>query len=304
MEDWLRHRHLSGVSVAIFTESRIRRLALVILGASLTMSGCSDPERPALGPADDDREAGPTIEQGTETDPPDGSTRAPSIEVDGIVGADGRTVVSGEEFQAGQQLIVVQCVEGASQLPIAQGCDMRGDRPTIEVAQDGAFEIELVVRPHIGVGVRREVDCLTVQCVVGVGSSDDLSIQFEARVAFSAEFPTLEVPTLNVHASEYDGIQANADVTGSGFLPGSTVRLSQCPLGPDPRSVDAEDCLYDYGVVLKVDQAGSMSTTMVVFSLFQRSDGETINCVETPTICVVAEPFPEDGNRMTIAEIG
>jgi len=213
-----------------------------------------------------------------------------------------RVLVEASGFQTGAQLVLLQCSAEAGPYPSGELCFMRPDRYIVEVEADGTFTQEFEVTPFIGVGVRREIDCLLDGCIVGVIPPDRSAVMSSDDLEFPPDFPSPEAPSLEIDVVEpYEENAATAQVAGTGFSPGSTVRLSQCPLGTLPRSVDAEDCLYDYGLVTAADENGRVSGQMQVFQQFQRSDGELIDCVVTPEICVVADPFPESGDRMAIA---
>jgi len=183
-------------------------------------------------------------------------------------------------------------------------CDLTA---SISVPTDahGTLQAEVRTEPVIAFGmVRREAVCPEDGCTIGAGlaaaaaagetlsaTSDELAWPATAVVPAS---PVLTIESLQLDDGTNTG---TARVRGEGFAPASPVALSQCPGDEDRRTIDTEDCIYDYGVTLTADEAGSFTVEMPVYPRFQRSSGEEISCVETPHACLLAAPWPEEPNR-------
>jgi hypothetical protein len=211
-------------------------------------------------------------------------------------------LVSGRGFEPGYDIVVAECSNDATiGSSMADVCDMSEFVP-VRTNTGGEFEVSVVVRTVIGSGKRIETDCTQAQCVVGAGYLEDMAVRSTDRLRWSTRAevppaPVLEILSLDLNADENLG---TAEVQGDGFVPGSKVNLVQCPIASTGAGVDAEDCLYDYGTVTTADSQGQFMVSAVVYPRFQRSSGELIDCVASPEVCVVADPWPQEpANRMS-----
>lgn len=211
--------------------------------------------------------------------------------------------VDGEGFEPATDIVVAQCSAAAAVGDsMTDVCDMSGHTPALSDAA-GTFEAQLTVRSVIGVGTRVEAVCPGDRCAVGAANLADMTIVSLAPIEWSpdvqiAAAPVLSILTLELDRDENEGTAA---VSGSGFVPGSEVNLVQCPIARSGVGVDAGDCLYEYGTPALADERGEVQVDMAVYPRFQRSSGELIDCVEDPSICAVADPWPgESGNRLSV----
>jgi hypothetical protein len=211
--------------------------------------------------------------------------------------------VSGVDFAPAIDLVLVQCAGSAAKgSSLIDECDM-SERSAARTNEQGDFEASVVVRTVIAVGERTELVCTATTCAIGAGDITDLRLLELAPIpwaddAIVPEAPILQIVELSLDTDDNTG---TAIVMGTGFVPGSTVTLVQCPVVQDVTKIDTEDCLYDYGAVTVADQSGRISTEMVAYPRFQRSSGELIDCVVAPATCAIADPWPQDpANRISL----
>lgn len=211
-------------------------------------------------------------------------------------------LVTGTGFDVESDMMVAQCRDESIGLDMASACDMSEFTP-VRSSEDGTFEAELTVRTVIGTGKRLETVCLETSCVIGAGYIDDMAVVAVATIEWADSAEVTSAPVLSISALQLDedANAGTADVEGAGFLPGSTVNLVQCPRAQGGTGVDADDCLYDYGAVAKADESGDLEVVVPVYPRFQRSSGELIDCVSTPDLCVISDPWPQTPeNRMSM----
>jgi Neocarzinostatin family len=185
-------------------------------------------------------------------------------------------------------------------------CDMTRFAPVRSVG-DGTVEAELTVRTVIGTGKRLETDCLQTARVVGTGYIDDTTVVAVVPIDWAADAEAPPAPVLTISGLQLDesANTGSAVVEGTGFMPGSTVSLVQCPKAQGGNGVDADDCLYDYSTVATADESGELDVVVDIYPRFQRSSGELIDCVSTPDLCVISEPWPQEArNRMSMVAFG
>lgn len=198
--------------------------------------------------------------------------------------------VSGRGFRPGSNLGIGQCAAAvAVQDLITASCDLTEGHSLMADGQ-GRCTTSLQVHTTIGVGGRREVLCVGERCAVGVAP-----IETERVIAIGALPPWRtgtrppQAPRLVLRVSTLVAADpARVVVRGAGFPPESRVPHSQCPGMPTGDGVDAGDCLYDFGVVAGSDERGQFAAEMQVFTRFQRSSGELIDCRHDDPACVVA----------------
>ena len=211
--------------------------------------------------------------------------------------------ISGSGFMPGSDVVIAECV-GADVIghSMPEVCDMSLSVP-VRVDVRGEFEVTVVVRTVIGTGTRVETDCTQADCVIGASHLAVDLVGLIARLEWSNDAVAPLAPVLTILNLDLD-VENNvgtAEIIGTGFTPGSRVRLVQCPIasGGEP-GVDGGDCLYDYGSSATANGAGRIAVTATVFPRFQRSSGEVVDCVSSPATCVIADPWPRDRiNRMS-----
>lgn len=186
-------------------------------------------------------------------------------------------------------------------------CDMP-EAVKITTDSAGEFIAELAPTPYIGVGQRREVDCRSEDCavaVLGVEDGGDPAAAPTEVLAVGAgpvewpdSFPAPDAPVLQLESLilDPDAGTGSVHVEGEGFDPGSEVALVQCP-SDGAGGVSAGDCLYDYGTFTVADETGAISVELTVYPLFQRSNGEYVECDgHQVTECWVGDPWPTPGS--------
>jgi hypothetical protein len=206
-----------------------------------------------------------------------------------------RVSISGSGFKPKSDIVVAQCSDDAALGSDMQDtCDMSDFGPA-HADEKGSFEARVVVTTVLGIGQRIESDCLSTQCAIGAGYVDNLILGSSVPIEWSSSAKIEPAPVLSIQRLSLDGDtkSGSAQVSGVGFAPASTVSLVQCPIARDGAGVDAEDCLYDYGTVVTADSSGKISVTLAVYPRFQRSSGALIDCVATPELCVIADPWPK-----------
>ena len=228
-----------------------------------------------------------------------------SITEDSISDQETVTVV-GQGFAPGS-IQLVQC--NAESLPISprSDCDMtKASKVLASVSSAGEFSSEYRMSAAIGVGTRKEIVCPDSDCALAVmGARDEViaSVGLEWAADTQLRLPP-EIQVLDVQFSE---TSSRTRIEGSGFAPGSTVTLVQCPSdlsGGSSASVSAKDCLYDYGTTVTVGADGNVVAEMEIQSKFQRSNGKLVMCNRPSMPCVVADPWPTSpDNRMSAGVI-
>ena len=279
---------------------------IVVLLVSMALIGCTEAAPEATPRVESATAESAAPSQGPPTQEP-APQRGPHLAAS-ATGQLGALKVHGDGFESADPLELVVC-DGhvtTADNPL-EFCDL-GTRVLVDVTgADGQLEAELSVRGHIGVGGRAEVLCdepgACALAVVDAGRERVHAVGTipEGAVPKAVPAPVLEVSDLVLHEERYE---ATVRVSGTGFQPGEEIALSQCPAA-GVRAVAGEDCLYDYGLVGSADDLGSFIADMTVYTLFQRSSGEYVDCVEEPELCVIAVPWPKNpATRMAIAPLG
>ncbi len=215
---------------------------------------------------------------------------------------EGTTTIVVDHPGRGRILVVAQCIELAVGDHMLEGCDLT-DAPRIVTDEQSTANLALAVDAFLAHSSRIETDCRVERCAVTVGDEQFIAMGREvvdlsgvdARVA-----PTLTMSSLELDSDSNTG---TADVVGSGFAPNMPVNVVQCPRSDRGYGVDAEDCLYSYGALATADADGNFAVSVLTFPLFQRSDGEMIDCSSAPWNCALAEPWPDGGVRPAFATL-
>ncbi len=208
----------------------------------------------------------------------------------------GSTTIVIDHPGPGRILVIAQCIEVAAGVQMLDGCDLT-EAPRIVADDESTMTVSLAVKAFLAHGSRIETDCRVERCSVAVGDEQFVVLGsevvdfsgVEARVA-----PTLTISSLELDSDSNTG---SAHVVGAGFAPNSLVNVVQCPRSDRGFGVDAGDCLYSYGASATADADGDLAVSVLAFPLFQRSDGELIDCASFPEKCAFAEPWPDGGAR-------
>lgn len=208
-------------------------------------------------------------------------------------------VVQVSGFPAESKVVVAQCRLGVTVgASMPDNCDL-ATAEVLDLGADGAAAGALTMRSVLTLWPTVETVCPESGCTVGVGRRD--RIEAFAPIVWVEDVevpgaPLIELSSLELDASDNSGSVA---VSGTGFAPGSTVNLEQCPAHLSGAGIEAADCILEYGTAVVADERGNFSVTMTVYPLFQRSDGELIDCAESPDVCAVAVPWPPgEGTRI------
>lgn len=214
------------------------------------------------------------------------SENNPAISTGGSIRAeviDGMITAAGEDWNLPDPVEVSLC-QSAAKL---------GDDPTvvcempksqiISIDSSGIFDVEFD-RSIIEVGSRHELICPQAGgCVVAVsGTGTEKPGHFEILAISEplqwGEYQLPAQPELSFSDLQFDTENNGGSVIidGEGFQPGSEISLSQCPLAQQPGSgnpgitqgVDAQDCLYEYGITLTADGQGEIHGRMDVYPTF------------------------------------
>lgn len=211
--------------------------------------------------------------------------------------------VQGTGFPPGAEVVLAQCTDGAAVgTAMIEACDLP-DSVIADAGPDGTFAAQFTIRSVIAFGTRREVVCPDSTCAMGAADATDTVLTL-TPLTWSADAAVPPAPQLTIAELTLDPDKntGTAVLTGSGYTPGSRVALAQCPATPAADGVDAGDCLYNEGTIAFADERGDLQTEMAVYPRFQRSSDELIDCTAQPTVCTVADPWPEDNqNRISVA---
>ena len=190
---------------------------------------------------------------------------------------DGQTItLTGTGFDPVAQVGMVECLTGAT--GTAQ-CDLVGLRFTTTDAS-GALSSQFTVTRVINVDGAL-TDCATPNaCVLGLEETDNSVVSVSVPLSFEDVPIVAPVVTADPSSGLLDA-QAVA-VRGSGFTPGATVALLECPAS----SVLVSDCDFSTGLFVDADGGGTVSTTYRVVRVITVS-GTSLDCAE-PLACVLS----------------
>jgi hypothetical protein len=204
---------------------------------------------------------------------------------------DGQTIaISGAGFDPDAQVGMVECLIGAT--GTAQ-CDLAGIRFTTTDAA-GSLSSQFTVTRVINVGGAL-TDCATPNaCVLGLQESANPTVS--ATVALSFEDVPIVAPAVTVGPSTGLLDAQTVEVEGSGFTPGATVALLECPAD----SLLVSDCDFSTGLFVQADGGGTISTTYRVVRIITVT-GTSLDCAE-PLACVLGVGNVDDfAQRSVIA---
>ena len=203
-----------------------------------------------------------------------------------------------------QTYLLVQCVEDSvgRQVALSEACDLtRPSQVRVRTDDQGRASGKYTPRAAIGVGERTDVNCLTTDCVLALtNSADRVSLAHTLSWRPGVQMP--RGPQLRLGHLKRRGttIWGTAAVQGTGYRAGSRVEVFQCPARTPGASADTADCLYDTTGSFKADSTGRFEGRMQIAFKFQRSNGQLIDCQQTPRTCALAVPFPHGyGVRMS-----
>lgn len=205
---------------------------------------------------------------------------------------------------------VRQCTPDAKPgLIDAQYCD---GRTTIKTDSSGKLSGQLPALGTIWYSGSREGVCAgKTDCVVAVSDVSQTILATSPVDLVSVKLPAR--PTVKLGKATYNPklkapTQKNkVRVTGEGFTPSKAVSFEQCPYskdsspGDEGRPIDADDCLVAYTQELQVNKDGTVDGFVHMYTEFQRSDGEIVDC-KKPGYCALSTVLPKNGNRFFSAE--
>ena len=194
-----------------------------------------------------------------------------------------RVTVAGKGFSPNVQVATVECRPGAVGQP---DCDL-GTLVYRRTDAKGAFSFQRYVRRIIAVG-GKSVDCAApAGCILGAGNIGNLKQAGGRVIYFDPKVPA-KVSKLTV--SPRTGLVDHQLVTvsGSGFLPSSTVYVSQCLAAQSPTS---GPCDYATQRYVKVNAKGEFTASKFVLERRQiqyvRNGVKRIDCADAPSKCVI-----------------
>lgn len=267
------------------------RVVLLVLVVPLVATACS-------GEVDERADRESTARASLASPSSQGSEQPtePSLTIDGPAQLESpaRVTITGQGFEPDAYVVLAQCA--ADELRgqrMQSGCDLK--HPS-EIRADSLGNVrgDIFLTPVLQYGVRLERNCLIESCalVAGESESEMAIVEMPLEWAQGTELP--QRPTLRIVDIEPAGGDPNAALAmlrGEGFPPEAVVDLAQCPR-VEQAGVEAGVCLFSYAANIKANVSGEFTVPMRVFRLFQRPDGELIDCVNS-NHCVIANVWPE-----------
>jgi hypothetical protein len=217
---------------------------------------------------------------------PGGSASPATNLVDGQI-----ITVTGAGFDVGAEVGVAECLAGAVD---SAECDLQGVHFAMTDAT-GSFTLQYEVTRVINVnGVL--TDCaLPNACVLGLAESTNPSVPVPVPISFE-NVPILQ-PVVGVNPSTDLPDGATVEVSGSGFTPGATIALLECPAsGP---AVSA--CDFSTGLFVPADASGSLEVSYRVVRAIT-SDGTDLDC-SVPGTCVLSVGNVDDFDQRSVVAI-
>lgn len=211
-----------------------------------------------------------------------------------------RISVSASGLPPGEKLTTSQCLANPGAMASMWACEFSRAKP-FDADEEGNASGSFVLRVNMARGVPVETNCAVAGCVIAVTDADE-EVVAAVPITWARDVQAPPAPELKVDVvaesfqKRDDGQFVKARLTGTEFVPGEKVRLSQCPTprtdktaskGDDIR-VAGGDCLYGYGAEARADADGRFSAQMEIAVLFQRSNGELIDCRESNPPCLIA----------------
>jgi hypothetical protein len=215
----------------------------------------------------------------------------------------GSRSITGSGFQPGAKAELLICGPASVGDAARDHCDYRTGR-AVDVDTDGSIRADVMVREFINLG-EREINCLEVECSVATTGSGGARILSRLPISWTEEVELPPAPTLAaVLAEKKPGPWSPARITGSGFTPNTPISIVQCP-SDGHGGIIGDHCVSpEIAPELRSDAAGRLRGTASVALVFQRPDGERVDCVQMP-ICRVAvlpsKRYP--GQRIAIGPI-
>jgi hypothetical protein len=205
---------------------------------------------------------------------------------------DGQTItLSGTGFDPAAQVGMAECLTGAT--GTAQ-CDLAGLRFTTTDAS-GSLSSQFTVTRVINVGGVL-TDCATPNaCVLGLEQTDNAAVSVSVPLSFEDVPIVAPVVTVDPSSGLLDA-QAVA-VEGSGFTPGATIALLECPAG----SVLVSGCDFSTGLFEQADGAGMVGTTYGVVRVITVG-GASLDCAGPPT-CVLSVGNVDDFDQRSLVPL-
>ena len=171
-----------------------------------------------------------------------------------------KVTVAGKGFSPNVQVATVECRPGALAQP---DCDL-STLVYRRTDAKGAFSFQRYVRRIIAVG-GKSVDCATpAGCIMGAGNVANLKQANGRTIFFDPKVPA-KVQKLTVTPRTNLVDHQLVTVSGSGFLPSSTVYVSQCLASTSPAS---SPCDYATQRYVKVNGKGAFTASQ--FALERR----------------------------------
>jgi hypothetical protein len=272
-------------------EPSLHRLRVIAALAALTvaLSSCTTHS------GGDDEETSPPLAAGT-----DGPTLTSNLE---RVSLAGPHLITGVHFEHASKAELVMCGPDVASKPAGAACDYRTST-AVEVEADGSIAVDFDVRSFITLA-GHEINCLEQPCSVATTGSGGARVLSQLLITWDPSATLPDPPSLTAVVTKLrPGPWSTAVVNGTGFVPRSWVRIVQCP-AEGPRAVADEDCLYaEGGGRLRADAVGNIEGHLPVAPMFDRSNGERIDC-STRAICVIAVlPDPkEPTQRLAVAPL-
>jgi hypothetical protein len=205
---------------------------------------------------------------------------------------DGQVIaVAGVGFDPDAQVGVVECLTGA----VSTGqCDLAGIHFTTTDGS-GSLAFEFTVTRVINVGGSL-TDCATPDaCILGM---EETANQTEsATVALSFENVPIVPPTVTVTPSTGLLDQQTVEVAGTGYTPGATVALIECPAG----SAAVSACDFSTGLFVTADGSGAIDTPYRAVRAIT-VNGASLDCA-TPMACAVSVGNVDDFDQRSLVPI-
>jgi hypothetical protein len=217
---------------------------------------------------------------------PSGSATPATNLVDGQV-----ITVTGAGFDVEAQVGVAECLTGAVD---STECDLQGVHFAMTDGT-GSFTLQYEVTRVINVnGVL--TDCaMPDACVLGLAESANPSVPVSVPISFE-NVPILQ-PVVGVNPSTDLQDGTTVEVSGSGFTPGATIALLECP----ESGLAVSACDFSTGLFVPADASGSLEVSYRVVRDIT-SDGTDLDC-SVPATCVLSVGNVDDFDQRSVVAI-
>lgn len=166
----------------------------------------------------------------------------------------------------------------------------------VVVADDGSFTATYDVHRYITSRWFPPVDCAVENCVLRTDQFLDREVITDAPVTFDPAAPADPPPTATVVPDTGLGNETPAHVTGTDFVPGERVLLSECDVASF-----IGDCEELGGTT--ADDAGTADADVTLLRLLDAATSSPTDCSDTTPTCVVVL-FAPDSGTFAIAPLG